>query len=236
MIFTSGLRNFCNKYSYNSFILGILIIVYLIINTNTKLKANMPKKSLLLIILFLYSSLSLDAQNKINEYLSIPGPIKIDNTFYNLIWSSHPNENYYKQEYLSPTEKIEKYGTLVMIDYIQGTLKIEDVINRKVTELENLKKSNPVVNYKIYENGEEYILDFLITENSKDGKEILIAERNVYRYKLISNNKSKGVLLFGVSERGYKENIESFFNNLKNNSSKLIEVVGNYQLPKIEIK
>lgn len=196
----------------------------------------MSKKSLFLIILFLFSSLSLDAQNKINEYLSIPGPIKIDNTFYNLIWSSHPNENYYKQEYLSPNEKIEKYSTLVMIDYIQGTLKIEDVINRKVTELENLKKSNPVVNYKIYENGEEYILDFLITENSKDGKEILIAERNVYRYKLISNNKSKGVLLFGVSERGYKENIESFFNNLKNNSSKLIEVVGNYQLPNIEIR
>ncbi|ASK32209.1 hypothetical protein CEY12_19880 [Chryseobacterium sp. T16E-39] len=196
----------------------------------------MSKKLILLVVLFFCSALPLKAQNKINDYLNIPGPLKIDNKSYNLVWSSHPNDNYYKQEYLSPNEKIEKYNTLVMIDYIQGNLKPEDVIDQKVTELENLKKSNPVVNYKTYENNGEYILDFLITENSKDGKEILIAERNVYRYKLISNNKNKGVLLFAVSERGYKENIEKFFNNLKNDTSKLIEAVGNYQLPNIEIK
>lgn len=39
-----------------------------------------------------------------------------------------------------------------------------------------------------------------------------------------------------MSERGYPENMDSFFNNLKANTSKLIEIVGNYKLPAIEIK
>ncbi|UWX61029.1 hypothetical protein N0B40_01880 [Chryseobacterium oranimense] len=79
-------------------------------------------------------------------------------------------------------------------------------------------------------------MDFLVSENSKDGKEILIAERNVYRYKLITNNKTKGVMLFAISERGYEENMEKFFNALKNESSRLIETVGNYKLPDIKTK
>jgi hypothetical protein len=203
---------------------------------DNKTKAHMPKKLIFLIALFLTSTLSLHAQNKTIDYLHVPGPIKINQKVYSLTWSSHPNENYYKQEYLGPNEKIEEYNTLVMIDYFKGNFELKDVIDQKVTELENLKKSNPIVKYKTYENNGEYILDFLITENSKDGKEILIAERNIYRYKLISNDKNKGVLLFGVSERGYKDNMEKFFNNLKENSSKLIEVVGNYKLPDIDIK
>ncbi|WP_333597824.1 hypothetical protein [Chryseobacterium flavum] len=99
-----------------------------------------------------------------------------------------------------------------------------------------MKKANPVISYQIHENKGEYILDFLISENSKDNKEVLIAERNIYRYKIISNKKSKGILLFALSERGYPENMDSFFNNLKTNTSKLIETVGNYNLTNIEIK
>jgi hypothetical protein len=196
----------------------------------------MNEKLRFLVILFLVSALSLNAQDKVNDYLSIPGPIKIDNKIYNLAWSSHPNENYYKQEYLGKSEKIEKYNSLIMIDFVKGDFKIEDVIDQKVSELEKIKQSNPIVNYKTYENNGEYILDFILTENSKDGEVILIAERNVYRYRLIADGKNKGVLLFGVSERGYKENIENFFTNLKDNSSKLIEAVGNYELPNIELK
>jgi len=196
----------------------------------------MNEKLRFLVILFLVSALSLKAQDKVNDYLSIPGPVKIDNKIYNLAWSSHPNENYYKQEYLGKSEKIEKYNSLIMIDFVKGNFKIEDVIDQKVSELEKIKQSNPIVNYKTYENNGEYILDFILTENSKDGEVILIAERNVYRYRLIADGKNKGVLLFGVSERGYKENIENFFTNLKDNSSKLIEAVGNYELPNIELK
>jgi hypothetical protein len=196
----------------------------------------MNKKLKFLATLSLFITLSLNAQNKVTDYLNIPGPIKIDNKTYNLAWSSHPNENYYKQEYLASNENIEKYNTLIMIDFVKGDFKLEDAVNQKVSELEKMKESNPIINYKTYENNGEYILDFLITENSKDGKEILIAERNVYHYKLITDGKNKGILLFGISERVYKENIEQFFNNLKDNSSKLIEAIGNYKLPNVELK
>lgn len=198
----------------------------------------MTAKCKILALFFLISLFSLKAQStgKVNDYLNIPGPIKLDQKTYNLVWSSHPNENYFKQEYLNSNEDLKKYTRLVMIDFIKGDYALKDIIDQKVSELQELKKTNPVVNYQILENNEEYILDFIISENSKDGKEILIAERNIYRYKLITENNNKGILLFAVSERGYKENMNVFFNNLKNNSSKLIEIVGNYKLPEIQLK
>lgn len=190
----------------------------------------------ILILLLIIPLIYVNAQNKVNDYLNIRGPIKLNQKEYNLVWSSHPNENYFKQEYVSSHDNIHKYNSMVLVDFIKGDFNMKDVVDQKVAELQEMKKTNPVVNYQIFENKEEYILDFLISENSKDGKEILIAERNIYRYKIISNGKNKGVLLFALSERGYPENIDSFFNNLKTNSSKLIETVGNYKLPDIEIK
>lgn len=175
-------------------------------------------------------------KNKVEEYLGVPGPINIGQKVYNLVWSSHPNDVYFKQEYIESNGNIKRFNSMVLIDFIKGDFNIKDVIDHKMAELDNLKKINPIVNYQILENNDEYILDFLISENSKDGKEVLIAERNIYRYKLITNSKNNGLLLFAVSERGYKENIDQFFKNLKANPSQLIETVGNYKLPDIKIK
>lgn len=190
----------------------------------------------ILILLLTIPLFYVNAQNTVNDYLNISGPIKLNQKEYKLAWSSHPNENYFKQEYISSNENINRYNSMVLIDFVKGDFNIKDVVDQKVAELQEMKKTNPVINYQIFENKEEYILDFLISENSKNGKEILIAERNIYRYKIISNEKNKGVLLFALSERGYPENMDSFFNNLKSNTSKLIEAVGNYKLPDIEIK
>jgi len=196
----------------------------------------MKFKSLILFLIIPLCVFKAQNKNKINDYLNIPDPINLNQKEYNLVWSSHPNENYFKQEYLSSNENVNKYNSMVLIDFIKGDFNLKDIVNQKVTELQEMKKTNPVVNYQILENNGEYILDFLISQNSKDGKEILIAERNIYRYKLINNGKDKGILLFAMSERGYPENIDSFFNNLKANSTQLIEIVGNYKLPDIEIR
>jgi hypothetical protein len=190
----------------------------------------------ILILLLTIPLFYVNAQNTVNDYLNISGPIKLNQKEYKLVWSSHPNENYFKQEYISSNENINRYNSMILIDFVKGDFNIKDIVDQKVAELQEMKKTNPVINYQIFENKEEYILDFLISENSKNGKEILIAERNIYRYKIISNEKNKGVLLFAMSERGYPENMDSFFNNLKSNTSKLIEAVGNYKLPDIEIK
>lgn len=190
-------------------------------------------------ILFLFLIIPifcLKAQSKVEDYLGIPGPINLGQKVYNLAWSSHPNDTYFKQEYIESKENINKYNSMVLIDFVKGDFNLKEVIDHKIAELEAMKKINPVVNYQILENNGEYILDFLISENSKDGKEILIAERNVYRYKLISNSTNNGLLLFAISQRGYKENIDQFFKALKTNTAKLIETVRTYKLPDIKIK
>ncbi|GAA5097460.1 hypothetical protein GCM10023210_32580 [Chryseobacterium ginsengisoli] len=190
----------------------------------------------IIIIILLLQFVVLNSQSKIIDYLNISSPIRIENKSYNLAWSSHPSSDYYKQEYLSSNEKLEHYNKLIIIEFVEGDFSLDKVVDQKVNEIENLKKNNPLVNYNVYENNGEYILDFLVSENSKDGKEIEIVERNVYRYKLISNSEKNGVMLFAVSERAYENNINSFFENLKNNNTDLIEVVGNYQLPNIKVK
>jgi len=183
-----------------------------------------------------FQTLIVNAQSKVDDFLGIPGPIKIDNQEFNLVWSSNPTDNYYKQEYLTSSDKLENYQKMIIIEFIQGDFTLDIVINQKISELESLKKSNPIVNYIVYENEGEYILDFLLSENTEDGKEIKIAERNVYRYKIISNNDKKGVLLFAISERGYPNNLKEFFNNLNENNIELIQSVGSYKLPQIKIK
>ncbi|SDI10393.1 hypothetical protein SAMN05421542_0077 [Chryseobacterium jejuense] len=193
-------------------------------------------KSKILFLFLVIPIFCLKAQDKVQEYLGIPGPINIGQKVYNLAWSSHPNDVYFKQEYIEPKENINKYNSMVLIDFVKGEFKLKEVIDHKITELEEMKKNNPIVNYQVLEKDGEYILDFLISENSKDGKEILIAERNVYRYKIVTNSKNNGLLLFAISQRGYKENMDQFFKNLKTNSSQLIEAVGNYKIPEIKIK
>lgn len=189
-----------------------------------------------LFLLLIVPIFSLKAQNKVEEYLGIPGPISLGKKVYHLAWSSHPNDMYFKQEYIEPKENINKYNSMVLIDFVKGDFNLKEVIDRKITELDEMKKINPIVNYKILEKDGEYILDFLVSENSKDGKEVLIAERNVYRYKLMTNTTNNGLLLFAISQRGYQENMDQFFKNLKTNSSQLIETVGNYKIPEIKIK
>lgn len=193
-------------------------------------------KSKILFLFLIIPLFYLKAQDKVEEYLGIPGPINVGQKVYNLAWSSHPNDMYFKQEYIEPKENINKYNSMVLIDFVKGDFKLKEVIDHKIAELEEMKKINPIVNYQVLEKGGEYILDFLISENSKDGKEVLIVERNVYRYKIVTNSKNNGLLLFAISQRGYKENMDQFFKNLKTNSSQLIEAVGNYKIPEIKIK
>jgi hypothetical protein len=95
-----------------------------------------------------------------------------------------------------------------------------------------------MVNYEILENpkNQEYILDFLLSQNNPDGKSMSIVERNVYRYKAVTDKSGKrGVLLFGVSTRSYGNNIDKFLVSLKSNRNQLINSVSQFSIPQISI-
>jgi len=172
----------------------------------------------------------------VENHLQTESTIQFDQKNYNLVWSSHPNETYYKQEYLTNGQNVERFKSMLLIDFIIGDFSVEDVVKFKIQELEKAKKSNPIVNFTVLEKNGETIIDFLMSANSKDGKKIEIIERNVYRYLKVKTKKGSGVLLFAVSERAYKEEIDQFFKELKENKNSLIMKVGNMKIPKIEPK
>ncbi len=175
------------------------------------------------------------AQNKVEDYLHLGDKYRFDNKDYKLVWSSHPASNFYKQEYILPNENVEKYTRMIMIDFLEGDLTPKDAISNFVNNLENSKKQNPIINYQMYEREDEYMLDFIISKNSQDGKDVLILERNVYRYFRINTPKRKGILLFGVSDRAYtKKEMDNMFSVLKNKKLDLVNKVIQIEVPKIK--
>ena len=175
------------------------------------------------------------AQKKVEDYLHLGDKYRFDNKDYKLVWSSHPASNFYKQEYILPNENVEKYTRMIMIDFLEGDLTPKDAISNFVNNLENSKKQNPIINYQMYERENEYMLDFIISKNSQDGKEVLILERNVYRYFRINTPKRKGVLLFGISDRAYtKKEMDNMFSVLKNKKLDLVNKIIQIEVPKIK--
>jgi len=198
----------------------------------------MKIKFILLLVLagFFLGTTTFGQTSKITtDYLGVPGPIKLDKISYNLAWSSHPLDNYYKQEYIEAGDSLEKFKTMILLDFLTG-IKIKDAVKAKVTELEKLKETNPVVQFEQFENKGEYMLDFLVSQNTPDGKLVSIVERNVYRYKtIVDKSGQKGILLFGVSQRSYGNDIDNFFAVLKKTRYDLINLVGSFDIPEISI-
>ena len=189
-----------------------------------------------LIVGLLLTTFAFGQTLKPTDYLGVAGPISFDKVSYDLAWTSHPADNYYKQEYLAKGDTIEKFKKLIMLEIITGNTKLKDIVGAKVAELKKLKVSNPVINYETFEKGEEVMLDFIISENTPDGKLVSILERNVYRYKsVVDKSGQKGVLLFGVSDRHYGNDIDDFFATFKSKRFDLINLVGAFNIPEITI-
>jgi hypothetical protein len=197
----------------------------------------MTKKTILAVLLTIFSALTY-AQSNATDYLNIPGPVVFDNQSYHLDWSSHPAANFYKQEYLTQNDTAGKYKTMLMMDVIAGNKNLKDIVAEKITSLKNLKATNPLISYETFGNAAagEYMLDFVLTANTADGKQLSIAERNVYRYKIFSDKGGKkGVLLFGVSTRAYGKDISNFFATLKINKQQLVNQVAKFMIPEIRV-
>ncbi|MBC7848429.1 MAG: hypothetical protein H7Y31_01770 [Chitinophagaceae bacterium] len=191
---------------------------------------------LLLFSSFMMLLSTLDAQpgkTAATDFLGVSGPIKIYGSTYSLAWSSHPSPQYYKQEYLKAGEKLEKFGSMVMVEVLTGVPDHKQIVAAKLKELDQMKANNPIVNYETFENKQagEFMIDFLLSANEADGS-IQILERNVYRYKsIIDKQGKKAVLLFAVSVRSYGKQATIFLAELKGKRSALIDQVAQFKLP-----
>nr|WP_295867610.1 hypothetical protein [uncultured Chitinophaga sp.] len=196
----------------------------------------MRKKLVLLSMVFALWITGVMAQTKATDYLNVPGPLHLNDASFQLAWSAHPNNNYYKQEYLVAGETLEKFHALMTIDFLQGNYEVVALVNQKVEELKKMQVTNPLVNYNVYEKDQQYILDFLISQNTADGKAIAVVERNVYRYQQNTHPQQPGIALLAASERAYGADIEAFLKKLKADKMKLINAVAAYKVPAISVR
>jgi hypothetical protein len=173
-------------------------------------------------------------QKSAHDYLNVPGPINFNKTAWHLGWSSHPSANYYKQEYITAGGNVEKFRKMITIDYLIGPASTKDIVGAKIAELKKQKESNPIVQYQVFENKGEYMIDFLLSANSADGKKVEIVGRNVYRY-LLQKDKSgqPAVVLFALSERAYGDDVQKFLSGLKTNLQAAQTAVATFSIPAV---
>lgn len=193
----------------------------------------------MLFILLLQFNLLAAQQNKpMTDFFHLGNSITFGGKPFYLAWTSHPASHFYKQEYIPKGEVITKFSDMILIDIVTGNQNIKEIVAAKISELKALRETNPVVDYGLLENPKkgEYMLEFLLSQNSPDGKSILIAERNIYRYKLYEDKAgNKGILLFGVSTRSYGKEVDSFFKQLKSDRNSLINAVSQFSMPEISL-
>jgi hypothetical protein len=171
------------------------------------------------------------------NYYGIPDNIAFEGTDYLLSWSSHPNEVYYKHEYLPKGEKPDHFFNMLMIDFIQGDFTAKDVASNKIKTLIERKKTDAACNYDLIESpdGKEFILDFIMSTSANNKTDLV--EWSCYHYKNYTDKSGhKGVILYGISNRGYDNDVTSFLQTLPKRRETARDAVIKAPVPEIQIK
>ncbi len=170
------------------------------------------------------------AQSEPTDYLSVGSKIEFNGEEYELKWSSHPSSEYYKQEYLRENDKLPKYEKMLMVEALKGDIPAIKAANGKIDELENWKKSNPIVSYEKFENGKEIILEFVVSNGNS-------YEWNIYKYKNEENKSGNYLVLYSYSYRNYISNEkekDKFLNTIKTTKTDLVKKVEEIELSSVE--
>ena len=162
--------------------------------------------------------------------VGVPGPIVFEDETFNLAWTSHPTETFYKQEYLPEGQVVEAYGQMFMVDVLLNGATAEGAAGNMIAGLRERQATDPMVNFDLIQNDAtgEIILDFLLSDESTG---TLIVEWNAYRYVPLDG----GLAMFGISRRGYDDDVEPFLAELAQSRLGAIEALANLDLPDITI-
>lgn len=188
------------------------------------------------LLFFVTTSIFAQTPTTVVDYLSVPGPLAIGQQSFELRWSSNPNEFYYKQEYHIANQPLKKYSRMIMLDLLIADIDASDAMAMRINELEQRKESDPIVKYQSYHKDNETLLDFLISIPTEDKLNFLLIERNVYRYVPVNVEGKNAILLIGISERGYAENMQQFVEYLKNDMGSMLNAIGEFSVPTIRLQ
>jgi hypothetical protein len=177
-------------------------------------------------------------KNAILNYYGIPKYLDFNGNRYDLGFSTHPNDTYYKQEYIPKGQNTEHFDDLIFIDFLNDDkIPLNNAVQTQIATLKERKKTDAICNYQVLKNvnKKEYILDFLLSESTND--KVSIVEWNAYRYIIYSDNSGHtGVLLFGVSHRVYDDKIDGFLKSFSLFRTEKLKRLSEYHMPEIQLK
>ncbi|MBP5467978.1 MAG: hypothetical protein J6Z11_01885 [Candidatus Riflebacteria bacterium] len=176
-------------------------------------------KLLFFIALILVSS-SLFAQNN-TDFLNIGNKITFFGEDFYFGYSSNPIKNYYFEEFFPKGDNPERFNKMFTVTiFLNENANPKEATVAKISEIEQRKQIDPVCNYVVYENDNEFILDFLVSKS--EGENIDFVEHNVHHYKQISINGNNGIQINFYSHRAYGDDITPFLKNLKTEKENII--------------
>lgn len=85
-----------------------------------------------------------------DDRLGVPGPIEISGTRYQLAFADEPQPGYVKQEYLPEGQTLDRFETMVLVEFMEGATVPADVVRPQVQMLEERRAIDPLVNYEIF--------------------------------------------------------------------------------------
>jgi len=171
------------------------------------------------------------------NYYGTSDTIHFKKVDYKLSWSSHPSAIYYKHEYLPNGELPEHFNDMVLLEFVQGNFSVKDAVAAQLNFLLERKKTDAVCNYKVMKsaNGQEFILDFLMSESS--GDKVSLLEWSAYHYKEYTDKAGhKGVLMLGISHRTYGDGSINFLKALSGYRQENIKALSELPFPEIQVK
>lgn len=96
-------------------------------------------------VLFLLTSILflsfIAATDDPKDRLNVKGPLTFGNKSFKIAWTSHPEENYYIQEYLPDGEKLDGFNQMLTIYLQVSDSAVNDAVTQKIEELTKRKKT-----------------------------------------------------------------------------------------------
>jgi hypothetical protein len=169
-----------------------------------------------------------------NNILGVEGPLLFNKSKFELIQSTKPDDNMYKQEYLPKNEAIESYNQKMSLLLIETDTELEDIVTSKIKDLSEYKKKdhNALYSSKEIKNGAEYIVEF--TKCDYNGPKVTLVEYNVSKVKRINTNGGKkAILIYTYTWRSYDDETTLFLSSLKNFKEEFILEMSNTETPSV---
>lgn len=173
--------------------------------------------------------------NDKTDRIGVPGPVAFEGRDYALASTAHPQDNYFKQEYLPAGQGLDSYAHMFLIEALASNVAPKDAAAAQVATLNQRKANDPLVNHEatVNEATGEVMLDFLMS-GSVNGK--VVVEWNAYRFVPLKGDKP-GVILFGISRRAYGENdARTFLTSLKDWRANTIKALTGFNAPPVTLQ